>query len=196
MGLFSSFLKIFKGNGGAKTNPYASVVQGKVAKQVELNADLARRAAAERAAEERRARYDEMFEQAKKDIRKDQEEALRREEERFREETEDWKRRMQAEQDAIWWPVSSSNVDAIRWLGKPFGLNVRFKKGTKKFPGRWLYYYDVAYSTFEQMRDAPSKGKFIWMLRRTGVPYLREFPSTIPPRIIYPWGAIGTKPQG
>lgn len=102
---------------------------------------------------------------------------------------EGWQDRIEAVSDELqlttaWISVSSSNVDAVRWVGGSHGLNVRFKGG-------WLYFYQVPYSTFRAMVESTSKGKFIWMLRNTGVPYKREKPATIPPKIIYPFGSIG-----
>lgn len=83
-----------------------------------------------------------------------------------------------------WILVSSSNVEKMRWVGGSWGLQVGFKNG-------YLYEYAVAYTTYLEMLESPSKGKFVWWMRRSGVAYRRYNPRTIPPRIIYRWGHIG-----
>lgn len=81
-----------------------------------------------------------------------------------------------------WIPVSSSNVDAIRWVGGHWGLQVRFKKKG------WEYAYHVPYSTFDEMLSASSKGKFVWYMRNAGIPYHRLTAGISPTRLAYPFG--------
>lgn len=88
-----------------------------------------------------------------------------------------------------WIPVSSSNVEAVRWVGGNYGLQVRFlSKG-------WEYGYHVPYETYEAMLAAPSKGSFVWYaLRNTGVPYTRLTVGIAPSRLAYNFGrTVGGK---
>ena len=83
-----------------------------------------------------------------------------------------------------WIPVSSSNVEKMRWVGGNWGLQVGFRNG-------YLYEYAVGHSVYLEMLESGSKGSFVWWMRRSGVAYRRWNPKTIPPRIIYRWGHIG-----
>lgn len=86
--------------------------------------------------------------------------------------------------NAPWIPVSSSNVEAIRYVGGNYGLQVRFKsKG-------WEYaYYDPTPGLYEDMLAAPSKGQFVWYrLRLGGVPYTRLTGGISPSRLAYNFG--------
>jgi hypothetical protein len=83
-----------------------------------------------------------------------------------------------------WQTVSSSNVEKMRWVGGSWGLQVGFRNG-------YLYEYAVAYTTYLEMLESSSKGRFVWWMRRSGVAYRRYNPTSIPPRIIYRWGHIG-----
>lgn len=89
-----------------------------------------------------------------------------------------------------WIYVTSSNVHSARWVGGDFPMQVRFHNGL------WWYGYAVTYDIYKQFLSAPSKGQFIWYLR-LGLKsqYRRYFPATIPPKILYPWGAIGSPPS-
>lgn len=86
--------------------------------------------------------------------------------------------------EPVWIVVSSSNVQRIRWVGGVWGLQVDFKNG-------YRYEYAVPFSIYLEMLTTPSKGKFVWWMRRSGVAYRRYNPTSIPPRIIYRWGHIG-----
>lgn len=88
-----------------------------------------------------------------------------------------------------WISVASSNVDAIRWVGGQWGLQVRFKNGYK-------YEYRVAWSMYDQMLNAGSKGSFVHSMMKAGVPYRRWVPSSVPPQIKFPFGGIGGPTQG
>jgi hypothetical protein len=72
--------------------------------------------------------------------------------------------------DAIWQPVSSSNVEAIRWVeGADYPLGVRFKpKG--KSPGS-EYEYATPRGVYDAMASAGSKGQFVWRELRDKYPY-------------------------
>lgn len=62
-------------------------------------------------------------------------------------------------------PVVSSNVSAVGLDGET--LIVRFHGGA-------TYGYPQSGNRYEDMLNAPSKGKFVWReLRKTGVPYYR-----------------------
>ncbi len=172
MALFS---KMF---GRSAKNPYASIVAKKI-QSISKTPKVSR-------AEKEKSSYDQFLEM-KGRIKKDQEAAFKK----AKEETLDRQEPLTDPDDkkgdmllTDWISVSSSNVDAIRWVGGEFGLNIRFLSG-------WLYYFAVPYAMFESMLNAPSKGKFVWQLRRSQVPYRRELPASIPPKILYPWGAVG-----
>ena len=83
-----------------------------------------------------------------------------------------------------WIGVSSSNVEKMRWVGGPWGLQVQFRNG-------YQYEYAVPYTTYLEMLESGSKGRFVWWMRRSGIAYRRWNPTNIPPRIIYRWGHIG-----
>jgi hypothetical protein len=90
-------------------------------------------------------------------------------------------------QNIPWLYANSSNVHSFRWVGGRYPLQVRFRKEL------WWYGYDVSRETYIQLVNAPSKGRFIWYLRLgLKAPYLRYYPGSIPPRILYPWGAVGS----
>lgn len=67
-----------------------------------------------------------------------------------------------------WIPVSSSNVDALRWVpDSPYPLQIRFQKNA-------VYGYAAPYWQYEAILYAGSKGKAVWYyLRRSGVAYTR-----------------------
>jgi len=50
---------------------------------------------------------------------------------------------------------SSSTVQSFFYNTKEQRLYVKFKTGEK-------YWYDVPYDSYEAMKDAPSKGRFVW----------------------------------
>lgn len=74
-----------------------------------------------------------------------------------------------------WIPADSSNVHAYRWVGGEYGLEVRFLDHKSGGPGSY-YAYKVAFSVYDDMFDAPSKGKFVHeVLRRGRVPFVGPF---------------------
>ena len=86
-----------------------------------------------------------------------------------------------------WIPVSSSNVEAIRWVGGQYGLQVRFL-AKKRWPSS-TYEYNLGYSTFRAMLEASSKGKFVWAMRHANIPYRRIAGGIGGTRtIVYPFG--------
>lgn len=63
-----------------------------------------------------------------------------------------------------WVSVSSSNVEAVRFVGADW-LDVRFlAKG--KARSRTYRYYGVPWSVYWEMMAAPSKGQFVWQRLR------------------------------
>lgn len=66
-----------------------------------------------------------------------------------------------------WIPVSSSNVDAVRWApAEPYPLQVQFRSG--------VYGYVAPYWMYEAILYAGSKGKAVnYFLKKTGVAYAR-----------------------
>lgn len=88
-----------------------------------------------------------------------------------------------------WIPVSSSNVEAVRWVGGTWGLQVMFLP--KKSWPRSTYEYNVGYTTFRAMMDASSKGSFVWGMRRAQIPYHRLSGGRGGLKtILYPFGGI------
>lgn len=108
---------------------------------------------------------------------------------------EGWQGRAEAvaeelEMETDWIPVSSSNVEAIRWVGGSWGLQVKFL-AKKRWPSS-TYEYNVGYSTFQAMLESSSKGHFVWEMRWARIPYHRIAGGRGGVRtIIYPFG--GTK---
>lgn len=63
-----------------------------------------------------------------------------------------------------WVEVESSNVKGIAYVGGQ--LFVEFKGGS-------IYSYDVQPTYAKQMFYSTSMGKFVWKMRRAGIPYSR-----------------------
>jgi hypothetical protein len=59
-----------------------------------------------------------------------------------------------------WFPVDSSNVAAIRYVG-PGWLDVRFLAKGKNPRERTWRWHDVPVDVFWEMLEAPSKGKYV-----------------------------------
>jgi hypothetical protein len=73
---------------------------------------------------------------------------------------------------AEWVEVESSNVEAIRWVGGEYGLQVRFLPKGRHMGSE--YEYAAPRSIYEDMLEADSKGQFVWhVLRADNVPYRR-----------------------
>lgn len=99
---------------------------------------------------------------------------------------------VELESPTPWIPVSSSNVEAIRWVGGQYGLQVKFL-AKKHWPSS-TYEYLVGYSTFLEMQEANSKGKFVWGMRYARIPYRRIAGGRGGLKtIIYPFGGIRMK---
>lgn len=74
-------------------------------------------------------------------------------------------------EEAAWVPVSSSNVEAVRFVsGNEYPLQVRFlAKGRRPSS---VYEYKVERYVYDEMLTAGSQGKFVWHeLRARGYPY-------------------------
>ncbi len=76
-----------------------------------------------------------------------------------------------AKKAAQWTSVSSSNVQALRFLGRD-RLEVMFlSKG--RWPRSIYAYFGVPVDFYYQMLNASSKGKFVWRHLRGAYPYAR-----------------------
>lgn len=73
-----------------------------------------------------------------------------------------------------WIPADSSNVHSYRWVGGDYGLEVMFLDKRTGGAGVW-YGYKVPFSVYDDMFDAPSKGKFVWERLRGRVPFIGPF---------------------
>lgn len=178
-----SWLKGLFGGRKRGENPYTAAVQKKITQvQQQQNTDL-KKIDARLSKLDREKKYAEMFADTRAKIKQDIKEGFEKanRDDLFREEP---RISGPSSLEVPWILVSSSNVEAIRWVGGSWGLNVSFKNG-------YLYEYSVGYNAYVQMLNAPSKGQFVWMMRRSAVPYRRYQPSSIPPQIIYRFGHIG-----
>ncbi len=94
------------------------------------------------------------------------------------------------EPETDWIPVTSTNVEAIRWVGGTWGLQVKFL-AKKSWPSS-TYEYNTGYGTFKAMMQSASKGHFVWEMRWAMLPYHRIAGGNGGVKtIIYPFG--GTK---
>lgn len=96
----------------------------------------------------------------------------------------------QIEAELGWQHVSSSNVEAIRWVGGNWGTQVRFK--AKKSSPSSEYEYFGTFEDFLELKNASSKGKKIWAWRREQKPYHRIAGGRGKETIMYPWGQAAT----
>lgn len=184
---FGRLISRVRGTQATSRNQYASVIARKI-EEAKANRDSGQARADSyldrlRIERERRERIQQVIRQGREDIRND-----------VRQMTNDSEPEMGIARDVgpenwevPWIPVSSSNVEAIRWVGGNWGLQVRFKKKG------WEYEYHVGHGAFQQMLHAPSKGQFVWWLRRSKVPYHRLTAGTGPSTLAYEWGRVLVK---
>ncbi len=99
----------------------------------------------------------------------------------------------QIEAQLGWQSVSSSNVEAIRWVGGNWGAQVKFL--AKKNSPSSEYEYFATFQEFLDLKNASSKGKHIWQWRREGKPYHRISGGRGKETIMYPWGQVSAGPR-
>lgn len=72
-----------------------------------------------------------------------------------------------------WVPVSSSNVEAVRWLGREY-FDVRFLAKGGRAGSTYRYFSARARELYLAMLAAGSKGHWLWAnVKTTGIPYKR-----------------------